>query len=139
MNLVFENKEKQLNLAGNDDLNDQSRICVSPYANRMNILCTEHRNLHTKVDEDWVFFQKGTEKHKWEINTYSIDDVIKDPSIKYLIPVGVHESPEVWVGYKGPYDSIFNLINETYLKIRGYNCKESISCILRFFLPPHLV
>ena len=116
MNLVYENIENMLNLADNGEQHEQSRICVSPYANRINILCTEHRNLHVQPDEYWVFFQDGTERSKWEINTYSIEDVIKDPSIKYLIPVGVHEAPRVWAGYTGKYDSIFNLLNETYLK-----------------------
>lgn len=115
MNLVFENLETSLNLAG-EDKNGNERICLSPYANRLNILKTEHRSLHEKRTEDWIFFQSGEDKIKWNINTYSVEDVVKDPSIKYIIPVGVHESPLTWAGYAGKYSTIFDLVSDTYLK-----------------------
>lgn len=117
MNLVFENFEKRLNLVDQAEKkhDGQGRVCISPYANRINVLITEHKDLHGIREEDWLFFQQDEEKHKWSINNYSVDQ-IRDNNIKYIIPVGVHESPETWAGFRGHYDSIFNLLSDTYLQ-----------------------
>lgn len=109
MNLVFEDVNKQLNLYEEGDKipGGEDRVCVSPYANRTNIVRDRQFSLHH--DQGLVNF--GDEKFR--INKYHIDEIPE--GIKYIIPVGVHEAPGAWAGFQD-IKSIFDLINPLYLE-----------------------
>jgi len=109
MNLVFEDLKFQLNLYNEDDkiLSGEDRVCVSPYANRVNIMRDRQHSLH-QLDNKLIY-----ENDIFEITKYSADDI--PDGISYIIPVGVHESPQSWAGYKN-VSSIFDLISPLYLK-----------------------
>lgn len=108
MNLVFEDIDKQLNLYNEDDKikGGEDRVCVSPYANRVNITRDRQHSVH-QLNNKIIFNNEC-----FAINKYHVDEIPE--GIKYIIPVGVHESPDSWAGYVN-VDSIFNLLSPLYL------------------------
>jgi hypothetical protein len=112
MNLVFENKIKQLNLyidSGNVD-HESDRVCVSPFANRLNVLSNYQNRVHQKNTFDFINFNNSP----FSVNRYDIDSIPE--GVKYIIPVGVHQSPTHWAGYGPGQSSIFESINPLYLQ-----------------------
>lgn len=110
MNLVYQNREKQLNLLTDEHKSiGKERICVSPFGNRINVLIEEQNRIFQKGTRDHLIFNHN----RFNVNIYSADNI--PAGIKYIIPVGVHESPTTWAGHSGVFESIFNLIPEQYL------------------------
>lgn len=107
MNLVYENKDKLLNFTQKEV--EGNRICISPWANRVNSLIYLQDSVH---NEGIDFIKYYNENYK--VKKLSISEIPSNES--YIIPVGLHESPDTWAGYDGKFSSIFNLINETYLR-----------------------
>lgn len=112
MNLVFENKDKQLNLyqGSGDVVHESDTVCVSPFANRLNVLSNYQNRVHQKNTFDFINFNNTS----FKVNRYEIDNI--PDGIKYIIPVGVHQSPTYWAGYMPGQTSIFELINPLYLE-----------------------
>jgi hypothetical protein len=109
MNLVFEDINKLLNLYKEDDkiTGGEDRICVSPFANRMNILKEGQRQIHNLENGQVEFSDE-----RFFVKFYSRSRI--PANIKYIIPVGTHEAPYLWSGEDG--ESIFNLIDPLYLQ-----------------------
>ena len=109
MNLVFEDKNKILNLYVEGDTipSGEDRICVCPYVNRLRVFKDNQFSVHN-IEDSMIY---GDEI--FNVNIYQLDEL--PDKIKYIIPVGVHESPMHWSGIEGN-GSIFDLINPTYLQ-----------------------
>ena len=107
MNLVFENKDKLLNFIQPEE--QGNRICISPWVNRIKCIIHNQNKVHNKGTN---FIKYNNVEYK--VNQYNIDEIPQTGS--YIIPVGLHESPDSWAGYEGKFPSIFTLLNETYLK-----------------------
>lgn len=112
MNLVFENKDKQLNLHSLEDQKKLNgpRVCVSPFANRLFVTANEQNTIFQNPTPSLIKYNNN----EFKVNRYSIEEIPENS--KYIIPVGVHESPIFWAGYNEGGSSIFKLINPTYLK-----------------------
>ena len=111
MNLVFENRERFVNLYREHDAQKggEDRVCPSPFTNRINVLVSNQEAIKQFGTYDTLDFFPD----RYKVNIYTVDSIPKD--IKYIIPVGVHEAPVNWTGISGRYNSIFENINETYL------------------------
>lgn len=109
MNLVFEDKNKILNLYVEGDTipSGEDRICVCPYVNRLRVFKDNQFSVHN-IEDSMIY---GDEI--FNVNIYQLDEL--PDKIKYIIPVGVHEEPLKWSGIEGN-GSIFDLINPTYLQ-----------------------
>lgn len=107
MNLVFENKDKLLNFIQSEE--QGNRVCISPWTNRIKCILHKQDQAHNRGIE---FIKYHNVEYK--INLYNLDEIPQTGS--YIIPVGLHESPDTWAGYEGRFPSIFSLINETYLR-----------------------
>jgi hypothetical protein len=100
MNFVLEDLENSRNFVDNWVTNEtgSDRFTVAPLFNRM--VCLRGLN-----DEHKFTFQEFTLRNKPD---------------KYIIPVGVNNSPDMWAGGKYSEDkttrSLFEFLNETYLK-----------------------
>ena len=119
MIFAFEDKNSYLNLNKNQTLEcGLSRVCVSPFFNTITFTFTDRiYNIEMYIDD------KGNENHRdifnkdYGIRYLHIDEI--GDNQKYIIPVGVHQSPYEWCG--GGYgnsklDHIFHNINTKYLK-----------------------
>ena len=91
INIVFEDTENFLNLFDESELlNDKMyRICKSPYADNL-IPLSKYYNKLNKEKNIIEFFGK-----EYNINVYSADELV---DTKYIIPVGVNQSPREWIG-----------------------------------------
>lgn len=91
INIVFEDTENFLNLFDESELlNDKMyRICKSPYADNL-ITLSKYYNKLNKEKNIIEFFGK-----EYNINVYSADELV---DTKYIIPVGVNQSPREWIG-----------------------------------------
>jgi hypothetical protein len=116
LNFVFEDINNLRNLYNEEEklTSGFSRVVMSPYVNRLNQLRVYYSKL--RDGEEGIIEYLGNE---YSINIYDSDKVINE---KYIIPIGVIQSPEHWIG--GRYSKseiernlpdLFSKLSEKYL------------------------
>jgi len=116
LNFVFEDINNFRNLYNEEEklTSGFSRVVMSPYVNRLNQLRVYYSKL--RDGEEGIIEYLGNE---YSINIYDSDKVINE---KYIIPIGVIQSPEHWIG--GRYGKseiernlpdLFSKLSEKYL------------------------
>ena len=116
LNFVFEDINNLRNLYNEEEklTSGFSRVVMSPYVNRLNQLRVYYSKLRDGEEGAIEYF--GNE---YLINLYDSDKVINE---KYIIPIGVIQSPEHWIG--GIYGKaeiernlpdLFSKLSEKYL------------------------
>jgi hypothetical protein len=116
LNFVFEDINNLRNLFNEEEklTSGFSRVVMSPYINRLNQLRVYYSKLRN--GEEGIIEYFGNE---YLINIYDSDKVINE---KYIIPIGVIQSPEHWIG--GIYSKseiernlpdLFSKLSEKYL------------------------
>jgi hypothetical protein len=92
LNFVFEDIDNLRNLFNEDEIltSGVSRVIMSPYVNRLRQLQIYYSKLRNGKEGVIEYF--GNE---YCINIYDSDKIINE---KYIIPIGVTQSPENWIG-----------------------------------------
>ena len=92
LNFVFEDINNLRNLYNEEEklTSGFSRVVMSPYVNRLNQLRVYYSKLRDGEEGAIEYF--GNE---YFINIYDSDKVINE---KYIISIGVTQSPENWIG-----------------------------------------
>lgn len=115
MNLVFENLDDLLNCFDETEMigdSNSSRFTQSPYANELKMTLVYNQSL----ERDSTVSELDYLGKKYKINFYSIDD---DFTGKYLIPIGVNQSPKEWMcdfyeGNEYNFKNIFDRLPTKY-------------------------
>lgn len=91
INLVFEDTENFLNLFDETEVLDDKmfRICKSPYADNL-VTLSKYYNKLNKERGIVEFFGK-----EYQIKIHDANEIVDG---KYIIPVGVNQSPKEWIG-----------------------------------------
>jgi hypothetical protein len=116
INLVYEDTDNLLNAFDKTEVLGENmyRITTSPYGNHLRRMSTYFSQINH--GERCLEF----DNKKIKVNILSINDKIKG---KYIIPVGVNQSPKEWIGNEFAVEenrtnfvNIFDKLNEKYLK-----------------------